>query len=69
MKRLSLMLAATAALLPAGNAMAALAVGAKAPDFTTRGALAGKTFTLTLSHQLKRGPVVLYFFPKAFTPG
>ena len=51
------------------GAMAALAVGAKAPDFTTRGALAGKTFTLTLSHQLKRGPVVLYFFPKAFTPG
>lgn len=68
MKRLSLILAA-AALLPAGNAMAALAVGAKAPDFTTRGALAGKTFTLTLAHQLKRGPVVLYFFPKAFTQG
>ncbi|MEC9016790.1 MAG: peroxiredoxin, partial [Pseudomonadota bacterium] len=55
MKRLSLMLAATAALLPAGNAMAALAVGAQAPDFTTRGARAGKTFTLTRSHQLKRG--------------
>ncbi|WP_150291207.1 peroxiredoxin [Sphingobium estronivorans] len=54
---------------PGSGAMAALAVGAKAPDFTTRGALAGKTFTLTLSHQLKRGPVVLYFFPKAFTPG
>ena len=52
-----------------GGAKAALAVGAKAPDFTTRGAMAGKTFTLTLSHQLKRGPVVLYFFPKAFTPG
>lgn len=70
MKRLSLFLAvAAAALLPAGGAMAALAVGAKAPDFTTRGAQAGKTFTLTLSHQLKRGPVVLYFFPKAFTPG
>lgn len=56
------------ALTPAA-ASAALAVGAKAPDFTTRGARAGKTFTLTLSHQLKRGPVVLYFFPKAFTPG
>lgn len=69
MKRLSLLLAATAALLGSTNAMAALAVGAKAPDFTTRGAQAGKTFTLTLSHQLKRGPVVLYFFPKAFTPG
>ncbi|WP_311268684.1 peroxiredoxin [Sphingobium sp. WCS2017Hpa-17] len=68
MKRLSLLLAATATLM-SSNAMAALAIGTKAPDFTTRGAQAGKTFTLTLSHQLKRGPVVLYFFPKAFTPG
>lgn len=68
MKRLAVLTAAIALLLPCG-AMASLAVGAKAPDFTTRGALAGKTFTLTLSHQLKRGPVVLYFFPKAFTPG
>lgn len=50
-------------------ATSALAVGAKAPDFTTRGALAGKLFTLTLSDQLKKGPVVLYFFPAAFTPG
>ncbi|BBD01609.1 MULTISPECIES: peroxiredoxin [Sphingobium] len=68
MKRLSLLLAAAATLM-SSNAMAALAIGTKAPDFTTRGAQAGKTFTLTLSHQLKRGPVVLYFFPKAFTPG
>ena len=50
-------------------ATSALPVGAKAPDFTTRGALAGKVFTLTLSDQLKKGPVVLYFFPAAFTPG
>lgn len=62
-------LAMAAAGLASSGAMAALAIGAKAPDFTTRGAQAGKTFTLTLSHQLKRGPVVLYFFPKAFTPG
>lgn len=55
--------------VPSAPAAAALAVGAKAPDFTTRGALAGKPFTLTLAHQLKRGPVVLYFFPKAGTPG
>jgi peroxiredoxin len=68
-KRLSLPLAVAATLLGSTGAMAALAVGAKAPDFTTRGAQAGKIFTLTLSHQLKRGPVVLYFFPKAFTPG
>ena len=62
-------LALAAAALGSSASFAALAVGAKAPDFTTRGAQAGKTFTLTLSHQLKRGPVVLYFFPKAFTPG
>ena len=69
MRSLKIALALAAAAAGSQGAMAALAVGAKAPDFTTRGALAGKTFTLTLSHQLKRGPVVLYFFPKAFTPG
>lgn len=50
-------------------ATSALPVGAKAPDFTTRGAIAGKVFTLKLSDYLKKGPVVLYFFPAAFTPG
>lgn len=53
----------------ATSAWAALPVGAKAPDFTTTGALAGKPFKLNLKAQLKRGPVVLYFFPKAFTKG
>jgi peroxiredoxin Q/BCP len=47
----------------------ALPLGSKAPDFTTTGALAGKPFRLHLSEQLKHGPVVLYFFPKAFTKG
>lgn len=55
--------------LVAGSAQAALPVGAKAPDFTTRGAKAGKVFTLKLSDALAKGPVVLYFFPAAFTPG
>lgn len=50
-------------------ATSALPVGVQAPDFTTRGAIGGKLFTLTLSHQLKKGAVVLYFFPAAFTPG
>src|SRR4051794_12776907 len=50
-------------------AAAALPVGAKAPDFTTTGAVAGKPFKLHLAEQLKKGPVVLYFFPKAFTSG
>ena len=53
----------------ASPAHAALPVGAAAPDFTTRGAIAGKVFTLNLAQQLKKGPVVLYFFPAAFTPG
>ncbi len=50
-------------------AHAALPVGAKAPDFTTRGALAGKVMDVSLAKLLKKGPVVLYFFPAAFTPG
>ena len=50
-------------------ANAALPVGAKAPDFTTTGAVGGKEFKLHLAQQLKKGPVVLYFFPKAFTSG
>ena len=50
-------------------APAALPVGAKAPDFVTTGALGGKAFRLHLKRQLRKGPVVLYFFPKAFTKG
>jgi peroxiredoxin Q/BCP len=50
-------------------AHAALPVGATAPNFSTNGALAGKPFRLNLAAQLKKGPVVLYFFPKAFTKG
>jgi peroxiredoxin Q/BCP len=53
----------------AGPAYASLTVGAKAPDFKTYAALAGKVRTLKLSEELKKGPVVLYFFPAAFTPG
>ena len=48
---------------------AALPVGAQAPDFQTMGALAGKPFKLHLRDQLKHGPLVLYFYPKAFTQG
>ena len=48
---------------------AALPVGAQAPDFTTMGAVGGKPFKLHLKDQLKHGPLVLYFFPKAFTQG
>ena len=48
---------------------AALEPGAKAPDFTTQATLAGKPFSFSLAAALKKGPVVLYFYPAAFTPG
>ena len=60
---------ASAAIAFSSPATAALKVGANAPNFVTTGALAGKPFKLRLSDQLKKGPVVLYFFPKAFTKG
>ena len=60
---------AAAALSLATPATAALSVGAKAPDFTTQAAIGGKPFTFALKKALKKGPVVLYFFPAAFTPG
>jgi len=63
------MAAVLSGLMMTASAQAALPVGAKAPDFETRGALGGKVFTLKLSQELKKGPVVLYFFPAAFTPG
>lgn len=43
--------------------------GAVAPDFTTQATLAGKPFTFSLASALKSGPVVLYFYPAAFTNG
>ena len=53
----------------AAPSAAALPVGTKVPDFTTRGAIGGKIFKVHLAEQLKKGPVVLYFFPKVFTSG
>jgi peroxiredoxin len=50
-------------------AAAALKTGAAAPDFTTQAAIGGKDFTFSLAEALKRGPVVLYFYPKSFTKG
>jgi len=50
-------------------AFAALKPGDKAPEFTTQATLGGTEFTFSLADALKKGPVVLYFFPKAFTKG
>jgi peroxiredoxin len=56
------------AFVPA-QGLAALQQGAKAPDFTLEAAQGGKPFSLSLKQTLRNGPVVLYFFPAAFTPG
>src|SRR5690606_27393240 len=50
-------------------AQAVLKVGDAAPAFTTQAAVAGKPFAFNLETALRKGPVVLYFFPKAFTEG
>ena len=68
MRRLTLAFLSAIA-LAATPASAQLAQGTKAPDFKTMGALGGQTFRLHLFEQLQHGPVVLYFFPKAFTKG
>jgi thioredoxin-dependent peroxiredoxin len=50
-------------------ARAALDIGDKAPDFSAPAALAGQEYKFTLAESLAKGPVVLYFFPAAFSPG
>jgi peroxiredoxin len=64
----SRLVALTAALVST-TAFAALPNGTKAPDFTTQASLAGKEFSFSLQEALKQGPVVLYFYPAAFTKG
>ena len=58
-----------AALAPATPALATLAQGVRAPDFTAPGAQGGRRLSVSLSAALRNGPVVLYFFPRAFTAG
>lgn len=64
-----LVLALTAVALTSLPAFAALAPGAKAPDFTLQATKGGSVSTFSLADALKKGPVVLYFYPAAFTPG
>lgn len=60
---------AFASLVSTGPLAAALSPGQTAPEFTAQGAIAGKAVEIDLAKALKKGPVVLYFFPAAFTPG
>lgn len=48
---------------------AALNEGAKAPEFSAQASLAGKAFTYSFRDALRKGPVVVYFYPSAFTGG
>ncbi|KRA83488.1 peroxiredoxin [Altererythrobacter sp. Root672] len=68
-KRPMLFAAVAAAMLAAAPASATLQEGAHVPSLITQGALNGKAFSFNLQQELRKGPVVLYFFPKAFTPG
>jgi thioredoxin-dependent peroxiredoxin len=63
---LAVLLASSVIAFPAA---AALQQGATAPAFTAQASLAGKTFTYSLKDALKKGPVVVYFYPSAFTGG
>ncbi|TLU72231.1 peroxiredoxin [Lichenicoccus roseus] len=55
--------------LSATSAHAALPLGAKAPDFTAQATLGGHEFRFSLADALRHGPVVVYFYPAAFTEG
>lgn len=67
MKKLLLGVAFSA--LFAAPSFAALKVGDTAPDFTSTASLGGKDFTFHLKDALKKGPVVVYFYPSAYTGG
>lgn len=67
MKRVLVGLVASSAM--AFPAFAALDQGAEAPDFVAPASLAGKAFTFSLKDALKKGPVVVYFYPSAYTRG
>jgi thioredoxin-dependent peroxiredoxin len=66
MRRLLVCAVTVLAALPA---LASLPNGTRAPDINTQATLAGKEFKFSLAAALKKGPVVLYFYPAAFTPG
>ena len=68
-KQIMGVLAGTLAMLTGVPGLAALNVGAAAPDFTATASQAGKDFTFSLKQALAKGPVVVYFYPAAYTGG
>ncbi|MES2472127.1 MAG: redoxin domain-containing protein [Pseudomonadota bacterium] len=64
-----ILIAVLAAAFGASPAFAALKVGDTAPDFTATGSLGGKEVNFNLKTALKKGPVVVYFYPSAYTGG
>lgn len=68
-RALALAVLATLAALAALPVAAALKAGDKAPEFTAQASIGGKVFDFSLADALKKGPVVLYFYPAAFTEG
>jgi thioredoxin-dependent peroxiredoxin len=67
MKRV--LLATLVAVAMAVPAFAALKQGEEAPVFSAKASLAGKTLDFSLKAALRKGPVVVYFYPSAFTAG
>ncbi|NGY03552.1 peroxiredoxin [Solimonas terrae] len=69
MRAIRVLAVALLGLAAAAPAWAALAVGSEAPDFSAPSALGGEDYAFSLADALKQGPVVVYFYPKAFTKG
>ncbi|MBN8947125.1 MAG: peroxiredoxin [Rhodanobacter sp.] len=65
----SMALVALLALASSASVAAALAPGTTAPTFTAQASQAGKQFTFSLADALGKGPVVVYFYPSAYTDG
>ena len=64
-----LLLAGLVSIAVALPVVAALQKGDSAPMFTAKASLAGKEFNYSLAEALKQGPVVVYFYPSAYTQG
>ena len=66
---MKLLLSLAIAAIAGAPVLAALSVGEQAPDFSAPASLAGKEFNFSLAKALNKGPVVVYFYPSAYTKG